>query len=69
MNLLVFYNVNIEQGDDVPFFTRVMIDDDGRVEEFDGLRSATHAQTGLSSIFNVGTRTLKAGKYKIWVEC
>jgi len=45
-----------------------MIQRDGVDEEFDGLRSQTTEKTGLASIFNIGTRSLELGKYKIWVE-
>lgn len=41
----------------------------GHVSEFFGLRSSTAAAIGNDSVFNVGTRALKAGKYKIWLEC
>ncbi len=60
--------INIDIGDAVPFYSRVMIQEDGVDGEFDGLRSQTSEKIGLASIFNVGTKPLEAGKYKIWVE-
>jgi len=39
MSLLVFYNINLEQGDATPFYSRVMISRDGVITEFHGLRS------------------------------